>query len=220
MQWTEQEAAETGDAIGIDWETVDFTPADLAAGMDVETEHGSRHEPSDVGGDDPEIAAKIAWAHLLESPRYYEYLAEMEAMMKQEAQTTKEAAAAPTIDYEAAMNPSNWTVDSGADVETDVAPRFNSRRLEFDFVDQETGLIMGSTELTGHFDGQDVRVTALWEGGCDDDSFDVQDVQIETLEPPDLHVSFEGTAEPFGEFVHEILSEVGAFDDADRMCGR
>ncbi|MFA5132535.1 MAG: DUF5661 family protein [Candidatus Paceibacterota bacterium] len=75
---SEDVAREVGEAIGIDWDEVEFTPKDLAAGMMVELEHGSKDANTDVTGDDLEMTAKIAWAHLKESPKYYKLLDKME----------------------------------------------------------------------------------------------------------------------------------------------
>jgi Protein of unknown function (DUF5661) len=46
--------------------------------MDVEFEHGSRDPQTDVTGDDPIIAGKIALGHMKELPDNYERLARME----------------------------------------------------------------------------------------------------------------------------------------------
>lgn len=90
--FTEKEAKEIGEAIGIDWDEVDFGPGDLATGMDVEMEHGTQlGEEVNVTDDEPEPTARIAWAHLMESPEYYVALAEMEAQLEGKAEE-KEAA--------------------------------------------------------------------------------------------------------------------------------
>lgn len=69
---------ELGESIGINWEEVNFKPEDLEKGYQVELEHGSKYEDTNVTGDDPEMTAKIALAHLNELPDYYDRLAEME----------------------------------------------------------------------------------------------------------------------------------------------
>jgi hypothetical protein len=56
----------------------DFSIRDLLQGMNVEAEHGSQDEKTDVGADKPLIAGKIALSHLLESPNYYKELNKME----------------------------------------------------------------------------------------------------------------------------------------------
>ena len=57
-----------------------FSCADVAKGMDVETEHGLRGELTNVTGDDPVLTLRIALAHLYERKDYYELLEKMEAL--------------------------------------------------------------------------------------------------------------------------------------------
>lgn len=64
--------------IGIDFSAEAFGPEAFRAGMEVELEHGRRDARTDVTHDDPLITGKIAWAHLLEMPDYYERLEELE----------------------------------------------------------------------------------------------------------------------------------------------
>lgn len=71
---SEQEAARIGADLGVKWGRVDFTPADLAKGMEIEKEH---HEPGvDImpGEEAPTVTAKIALAHLKERGDYYDLL--------------------------------------------------------------------------------------------------------------------------------------------------
>ena len=51
---------------------------EVAAGMNVELEHGKQFPDLDVTGDDPVVTVKIALAHLREFPDYYERLEVME----------------------------------------------------------------------------------------------------------------------------------------------
>ena len=81
----EEKAREVGERIGIDWDTSEFTPKSLASGMQVEYEHGSSDPETDVTGNDEELTAKIAWAHLKESPDYYKALEKMEKTLKSQA---------------------------------------------------------------------------------------------------------------------------------------
>jgi len=82
--WTVRDAQEVGERIGIDWVNSKFDPQDLLEGMNVELEHGTALDPRvNVTDDDAEKTAKIAWAHLLESPDYYVYLRDMELLMEQ-----------------------------------------------------------------------------------------------------------------------------------------
>lgn len=52
--------------LGIDFAHEAFTPDDLARGIDVELEHGTRYPRTNITNDDPEATAKIALAHLWE----------------------------------------------------------------------------------------------------------------------------------------------------------
>lgn len=73
-----EEAREVGERLGIDWESSPFPPEEFAKGIEVEYEHGKADSETNVTNDDLEATAKIAWAHLKESPEYYILLAEME----------------------------------------------------------------------------------------------------------------------------------------------
>ena len=69
---------ELGERVGIDWNSVEFTPEDLAEGYDVELEHGTANPDTNVTDDDEEMTAKIAWVHLDEMKDYYKQLSKME----------------------------------------------------------------------------------------------------------------------------------------------
>lgn len=75
-KFTEQEAKEIGEQLGLDWTKFDVDQ--FRRGMDVELEHGTVDGATDVTGDDPLITGKIALAHLNEFPDYYNRLEEME----------------------------------------------------------------------------------------------------------------------------------------------
>jgi len=75
--FTLEEARDIGDAIGIDWATVDVEQ--FRRGLEVELEHGAHDPDTDVTHDDPLVTGKIAWAHLKELPDYYTRLDAMEA---------------------------------------------------------------------------------------------------------------------------------------------
>lgn len=77
-----EEAQKLGESIGIDWNSVKFTPEALAAGYKVELEHGTKNKDTDITHDDPPMTAKIAWAHLNEHPDYYNGLQKMEDELK------------------------------------------------------------------------------------------------------------------------------------------
>jgi Protein of unknown function (DUF5661) len=76
--FTPDDARSVGDALGIDWAASPFDIEQFRAGMDVELEHGTRDQDTDVTGDDPLVTGKIALAHLRELPDYYTRLARME----------------------------------------------------------------------------------------------------------------------------------------------
>lgn len=76
-QFSEQEAKEIGDSIGIDWKTVDLK--EFRRGLTVELEHGSHDPETNVINDDYQLAGKIAWAHLKEIRDYYTRLDKMES---------------------------------------------------------------------------------------------------------------------------------------------
>lgn len=76
--FTQQEAAEVAERIGIDFDEVPFDVEQFRRGMEVELEHGVQDPQTDVTGDDAATTGKIAWAHLKELPDYYDRLEEME----------------------------------------------------------------------------------------------------------------------------------------------
>jgi hypothetical protein len=77
--FTPDEARAAGERIGIDWSTSRFDVEQFRMGMDVELEHGTQDLATNVTGDDVDVTAKIARAHLNEFPDYYTRLAVMEA---------------------------------------------------------------------------------------------------------------------------------------------
>lgn len=74
--FTDEEANEVANKIGIKWET--FSLDQFRRGMDVELEHGARDPETNVTNDDPILTGKIAYAHLKEYPDYYDRLEKME----------------------------------------------------------------------------------------------------------------------------------------------
>tara|TARA_Y100000310_G_scaffold342459_1_gene445801 strand:+ start:1484 stop:1756 length:273 start_codon:yes stop_codon:yes gene_type:complete len=74
--FTEEEAKEVGEEIGINWDKFDVDQ--FRRGMDVELEHGLIDPSTNVSNDDPIITGKIALAHLNELPDYYDRLEKME----------------------------------------------------------------------------------------------------------------------------------------------
>lgn len=84
--WNVSDAKAFGTILGIDWDEVEFSPQDLLKGMLVELEHGTElGEGTNVTNNDPLPTAQIAWAHLIESPLYYEPegLPEMERRLEE-----------------------------------------------------------------------------------------------------------------------------------------
>lgn len=81
-KFTKGEATTIGEKIGIDWKTAPFTVEQFAKGLSVELEHGSRDSKTNVTNNNALDTGRIAWAHLKESNRYYDFLAEMERKFK------------------------------------------------------------------------------------------------------------------------------------------
>jgi len=74
----ESQASEIAKQLNIDWDSVKFDLEQFRHGMDVELEHGSEDEITNVTNDDPLLSGKIALAHLNEFPDYYVRLDKME----------------------------------------------------------------------------------------------------------------------------------------------
>ncbi len=75
-KFTAEEAKRIGDELGITWQ--EFDVDQFRRGLDVELEHGSHDQRTDVTNNDPLLTGKIAWAHLVEFPDYYDRLEAME----------------------------------------------------------------------------------------------------------------------------------------------
>jgi hypothetical protein len=76
--FTEADALEIGQQVGIDWRAVKFDIEQFRMGLNVELEHGRQDSRTNVTDDDRIVTGKIAWAHLNEFPDYYTRLAKME----------------------------------------------------------------------------------------------------------------------------------------------
>lgn len=76
--FTKGEAREIGERLNIDWDTSEFDVEQFRMGLDVELEHGTINEHTNVTDDDPIATGKIALAHLNEIKDYYTLLDEME----------------------------------------------------------------------------------------------------------------------------------------------
>jgi len=76
--FTTEQAAAVAAVLELDFTHHAFGLEDLRRGMDVELEHGSREPLTNVTDDDPVLTGKVALAHLLEMPDYYDRLDVME----------------------------------------------------------------------------------------------------------------------------------------------
>ena len=74
--FSNEDAKAIGEQLGIIWDKFDVDQ--FRRGMDVELEHGSRNQSTNVTGDDPLTTGKIALAHLHEFSDYYDRLEKME----------------------------------------------------------------------------------------------------------------------------------------------
>ncbi len=74
--FTDEQVRQLGEKVGIDFDVIDFE--EFKMGIAEEFEHGSRDPETNVTNDDPEMTAKIAWAHLKGLPDYYTRLRKME----------------------------------------------------------------------------------------------------------------------------------------------
>ena len=84
--FTQDEAREVGETIGIDWASAPFDVEQFRMGMDVELEHGTHDLQTNVTDSDSIVTGKIALAHLKEFADYYTRLARMEAEAEAEAE--------------------------------------------------------------------------------------------------------------------------------------
>jgi Protein of unknown function (DUF5661) len=82
--FSSDEARSVGEKIGIDWDNAQFDVEQFRQGMDVELEHGTFGETTNVTDDDPVFTGKIALAHLNEFADYYTRLEAMEEQAKRD----------------------------------------------------------------------------------------------------------------------------------------
>ncbi|HNW94659.1 MAG TPA: hypothetical protein PKL60_00580 [Anaerolineaceae bacterium] len=75
-QFTQEEAKALAEQLGVDW--THFNVEQFTMGLNVELEHGTRNQLTNVTSDDPLMTAKIALAHLTEFPDYYTRLDRLE----------------------------------------------------------------------------------------------------------------------------------------------
>ena len=70
-EFTLDEALETAKKLGVDFDSVRFTPEEFLEGMNIELEHGTVDSETNVTRDDALMTGKIALAHLNEFALYY-----------------------------------------------------------------------------------------------------------------------------------------------------
>jgi len=76
QKFSTSEAKEIGEQLGITWDKFDVEQ--FRHGMDIELEHGTENQVTNVTNDDPLMTGKIALAHLNEFADYYDRLDKME----------------------------------------------------------------------------------------------------------------------------------------------
>ncbi len=74
--FTEQEAKEIGEKLGVEWDKFDVE--EFRKGLNIELEHGTIDPATNVTNDDPLITGKITLAHLNEIKDYNTRLEKME----------------------------------------------------------------------------------------------------------------------------------------------
>lgn len=77
-KFTDEQVEGVARGLDIDWSQARFDLNELKMGMNVELEHGLRDPKTNVTNDDFLITGKIALAHLMEYPDYYQRLGKME----------------------------------------------------------------------------------------------------------------------------------------------
>lgn len=86
MTLTNNDAKEQLRKLGCDVKSLAFTLSDFTYGMNVELEHGTKlGKNTNVTNNDPLKTAKIALAHMKESPDYYKELKKMESKLQKKA---------------------------------------------------------------------------------------------------------------------------------------
>jgi len=89
----QEDVKAVGERLGVDFSKIDFE--EFEKGYAIELEHGSKDPETNITEDDPELTAKIAWAHLKELPNYYTLLAEMEEKAKRKNVREEEVSEEP-----------------------------------------------------------------------------------------------------------------------------
>ncbi len=77
-QFSMEEAREIASSLNIDFSKEKFDLKQYWMGINVELEHGTKFPETNVTNNDPLLTGKIALAHLLEFPDYYDRLKKLE----------------------------------------------------------------------------------------------------------------------------------------------
>lgn len=77
-QFSMEEAKKIATALNIDFTKEKFDLKQFWMGINVELEHGTKFPETNVTNNDPILTGKIALAHLLEFPDYYDRLKKLE----------------------------------------------------------------------------------------------------------------------------------------------
>jgi len=88
--FTSEQAQEIANQLGINFNEAGYDLEQFRYGMDVELEHGTENELTNVSNDDPLVTGKIALAHLNEFPDYYVRLKKMEEEAESHWEAKKE----------------------------------------------------------------------------------------------------------------------------------
>jgi len=78
MKFTKNDALTAVNAMNLKLENLQFGLKEIRRGMNVELEHGTVRDMTNVTNNDLVMTAKIALAHLFEDPLYYEKLSKFE----------------------------------------------------------------------------------------------------------------------------------------------
>ena len=85
-----KDAVDVANELGIKFENFSFK--DLLVGMNIELEHGTRNPITNITNDDKILTAKIALAHLMEYPNYYDEELGVPALEKKLSENKKNEA--------------------------------------------------------------------------------------------------------------------------------
>lgn len=80
-KFNQTNAKRIGKYLLIDWNQIKLS--EFTRGLNVELEHGSKDQQTNVTDNDEKLTGEIAWAHLKEIPDYYTRLDKMEKIAKE-----------------------------------------------------------------------------------------------------------------------------------------